>query len=34
MCRFENQLHIVTPDLLELAWTNYFGRRPSLLEAI
>ena len=33
ICRFENRSHIVTPDLLELAWTNYFGRRPSLLEA-
>jgi hypothetical protein len=33
ICRFENRSHIVTPDLLELAWTNYFGRRPALLEA-
>ena len=33
ICRFENRSHIVTPDLLELAWTNYFGRRPSFLEA-
>ena len=29
ICRFENQPHTVTPELLELAWTNYFGRPPS-----
>jgi len=28
ICRYENRPHIVTSELLELAWTNYFGRRP------
>jgi hypothetical protein len=28
ICRYENRPHVVTPDLLELTWTNYFGRPP------
>ena len=28
LCRYENWSQIVTPELLELAWTNYFGRPP------
>jgi hypothetical protein len=28
LCRYEARPHIVTPELLELAWTSYFGRPP------
>ena len=30
ICRYENRPHVVTPDLLELTWTNYFGRPPGI----
>lgn len=29
ICRFENRSLEVTPELLELAWANYFGQRSS-----
>ena len=29
VCRFENRDLEVTPELLELAWVNYFGQRPN-----
>jgi hypothetical protein len=28
LCRYEAQPRILTPELLELAWRNYFGRPP------
>ena len=29
LCRFENRPTRLTPELLELAWVNYFGNRPN-----
>jgi hypothetical protein len=29
ICRFENRSRELSPELLELAWVNYFGQRPN-----
>lgn len=29
ICRFENRHPEITPELIELAWVNYFGQRPN-----